>query len=91
MYEWAQSVLHSKIAVVDDWCTVGTHNLDYRSWIYNLEMNVVVEDPEIAEILRARIGQAIATSVEVDPHAWRFRPLLERLLEHLFYRFRRLL
>ncbi|HET6338441.1 MAG TPA: phospholipase D-like domain-containing protein [Polyangiales bacterium] len=91
LFEWAQSILHSKIAVVDDWCTVGTHNLDYRSWIYNLEMNVIVEDPEISERLRARIHQAISKSVEVDPYAWRFRPLIERLLEHLFYRFRRLL
>jgi cardiolipin synthase A/B len=91
LFEWAQSILHSKIAVVDDWCTVGTHNLDYRSWIYNLELNVVVDDPEISERLRARIEQAISRSVEVDPYAWRFRPLFERLLEHLFYRFRRLL
>lgn len=91
LFEWAQSVLHSKIAVVDDWCTVGTHNLDYRSWIYNLELNVVVEDSAVSEVLAARIQQAIGSSVEVDPHAWRFRPLLERLLEELFYRFRRLL
>jgi cardiolipin synthase len=91
LYEWAASVLHSKIAVIDDWCTVGTHNLDYRSWIYNLEMNVVVDDPAVAETLRSRIEQAITTSVEVDPHAWRFRPLWERLLEELFYWFRRLL
>jgi cardiolipin synthase len=91
LFEWAQSILHSKIAVVDNWCTVGTHNLDYRSWIFNLELNVVIEDAQIAEELRDRIGEAIAVSVEVDPHAWRFRPLLERLLELLFYRFRRLL
>jgi cardiolipin synthase len=91
LFEWAQSILHSKIAVVDDWCTVGTHNLDYRSWIYNLELNVVVDDAQISELLRARIQQAIASSVEVDSHAWRFRPLFERLLEHFFYRFRRLL
>jgi cardiolipin synthase len=91
LFEWAQSILHSKIAVVDDWCTVGTHNLDYRSWIYNLEMNVIVDDPEISELLRARIQQAMSSSVEVDARAWRFRPLLERLLEILFYRFRRLL
>jgi cardiolipin synthase A/B len=91
LFEWAQSVLHSKIAVVDDWCTVGTHNLDYRSWIYNLELNVVVDDPAVSATLGARIQEAITSSVEVDPHAWRFRPLLERLLEELFYRFRRLL
>jgi cardiolipin synthase len=91
LFEWAQSILHSKIAVVDDWCTVGTHNLDYRSWIYNLELNVVVDDPAISEELKLRIHEAIASSVEVDAHAWRFRPLLERLLELVFYRFRRLL
>lgn len=91
IFEWTQSILHSKIAVVDDWCTVGTHNLDYRSWIFNLELNVVVEDARVAEQLRERIGQAISVSAEVDAHAWRFRPLLERLLEMLFYRFRRLL
>ena len=91
LFEWAQSVLHSKIAVVDDWCTVGTHNLDYRSWIYNLELNVVVDDARVSELVGARIQQAISSSVEVDAQAWKFRPLLERLLEHLFYRFRRLL
>jgi cardiolipin synthase len=91
LYEWAQSILHSKIAVVDDWCTVGTHNLDYRSWIYNLELNVVVDDAETSAALCGRIQQAISTSVEVDAHAWRFRPLLERVLEYVFYRFRRLL
>jgi cardiolipin synthase A/B len=91
IYEWAQSILHSKIAVVDDWCTVGTHNLDYRSWLYNLEMNVIVDDAATSEALRERIEDAMAVSVEVDAQAWRFRPLLERVLEHFFYRFRRLL
>lgn len=91
LFEWAESVLHSKTAVVDDWCTVGTHNLDYRSWIYNLEMNVLVDDAEVSQRLAARIQHAITTSVEVDVQAWKFRPLLERLLEHFFYRFRRLL
>ena len=91
LFEWAQSILHSKIAVIDDWCTVGTHNLDYRSWIYNLELNVVVDDPVVADAVLARIQEAVTSSVEVDSHAWRFRPLADRLLEEFFYRFRRIL
>jgi cardiolipin synthase len=84
-------VLHSKIAVVDDWCTVGTHNLDYRSWLYNLEINVSLEDHALANELTARIEEAIASSVQVDAKTWALRPLLQRFLEELFYRFRRLL
>jgi cardiolipin synthase len=91
LYEWGESVLHSKIAVVDDWCTVGTHNLDYRSWLYNLEINVSLEDRSVAKELTTRIDEAIASSVQVDAKAWALRPLLQRLLEELFYRFRRLL
>ncbi len=91
LYEWGQSILHSKIAVVDDWCTVGTHNLDYRSWIYNLEINVTVEDPAVASKLQARIERDISESVRVDPRTWQYRPLFDRLLEEFFYRFRRLL
>jgi cardiolipin synthase len=91
LYEWSQSVLHSKIAVVDDWCTVGTHNLDYRSWLYNLEINVVVEDAAIANELNERIERAIAASSQIDPDKWKLRGVLQRWLEELFYRFRRLM
>ena len=91
LYEWGESVLHSKIAVVDDWCTVGTHNLDYRSWLYNLEINVSLESRTVANELTARIEDAIASAVQVDAKTWALRPLLQRLLEEFFYRFRRLL
>ncbi|HET8935375.1 MAG TPA: phospholipase D-like domain-containing protein [Polyangiales bacterium] len=91
LYEWGHSVLHSKIAVVDDWCTVGTHNLDYRSWLYNLEINVSMVDAGLARELGERIGQAIVVSERIDPKQWALRPLLHRWLERLLYRFRRLL
>jgi cardiolipin synthase len=34
IYEYQPSVLHAKLAVVDDYISiVGTYNLDYRSWL----------------------------------------------------------
>jgi len=92
IYEWTEGILHSKIAAVDRaWCTVGTHNLDYRSWAYNLEINVVVEDAEVASRLDAQMAQDIADSTPVDAYNWQFRPLGTRVLEELSYRLRRLL
>jgi cardiolipin synthase len=91
LFEWGQSVLHSKIAVVDDWCTVGTHNLDYRSWLYNLEVNVSVQDAGIARELSERIEHAIAESTHIDASAWVGRSFLHRWLEDFLYRFRRFL
>ena len=92
LYEWSQSILHSKTAVIDGrWCTVGTYNLDYRSLAFNLEINVVVEDTHVAAKLEARMQRDMDASVRVDAHGWRFRPLGQRVLELFFYLFRKLL
>ena len=45
LFAWSRNVLHCKTAVIDgQWSTVGTHNLDHRSWAYNLEINVAAEN-----------------------------------------------
>ena len=92
LYEWGQSILHSKTAVIDgEWCTVGTHNLDQRSWAYNLEINVVVEHSAVTRVLETRMQSDFDSSVPVDLRTWRFRPLGTRILELFFYAFRSLL
>lgn len=92
LYEWHGTVLHAKTAVADDrWCTVGTYNMDYRSWRSNLEVNVAIEDRGIARAMSDRFRADIARSHKIDPHDWRFRPIGDRLAEHFFYFFRKLL
>jgi cardiolipin synthase len=92
LYEWQGTVLHAKTAVIDDrWCTVGTYNMDYRSWRSNLEVNVAVEDEGVASAMSARFRADIGRSTTVRLDDWRFRPLGERLFEQFFYLFRKLL
>lgn len=92
LYEWQGPVMHAKTAVIDDrWCTVGTYNMDYRSWRANLEVNVAIEDRGVAAALAERFRADIARSAKVDPVNWSYRPLSQRLLEHVFYLFRKLL
>lgn len=92
IYEWQGSVLHAKTAVIDDrWCTVGTYNMDYRSWRSNLEVNVAVEDRGVATAMSERFRADVARSHRVEPNDWGYRSLSDRLLEHFFYLFRKLL
>lgn len=43
IYESAHALLHAKTAVIDGiWSTVGTSNLDYRSFLHNDEINAVI-------------------------------------------------
>jgi len=92
IYEWPHGILHAKTAVVDgSWCTVGTFNFDYLSWAVNLELNVAVDDPEVAARLEARVQRDLEVSPRLRLANWRFRPIGERLLEIAAYRMRRLL
>ena len=43
LYESQGTVLHAKTAVIDGvWSTVGSSNLDYRSFLHNDEVNAIV-------------------------------------------------
>jgi cardiolipin synthase len=92
IYEWGQSILHSKTAIIDgEWCTVGTHNFDYRSWAYNLEVNLAIRDRGVTQQLMRRVQRDFDASVPVSLNSWRARPLLERVAEEIFYMLRRFL
>jgi cardiolipin synthase len=50
VFEWNGTMLHAKTAVADSkWARVGSTNLNVASWFGNLELDVVIEDPEFAE------------------------------------------
>jgi len=58
--EYASSFMHAKVAVADDWATVGSSNIDPFSLLLAREANVVVRDAGFAAHLSARIHAAIA-------------------------------
>jgi cardiolipin synthase A/B len=53
--EYHRSFLHAKVAVIDDWATVGSSNIDPFSLLLAQEANVMVRDPRFAAQLRARL------------------------------------
>ena len=92
VYLWRTGILHAKTAVFDDeWCTVGTHNFDYRSLNFNLEINLFVHSDELASALAQRMRRDLAESQQIERATWRFRSLSERFFEWLFFRMRRLM
>jgi cardiolipin synthase A/B len=92
LFEWQGGILHAKSAVVDGrWSTVGTYNLDYLSLRTNLEVNVSISNEEFGAAMESSFLEDLRGSSEVDRRAFRFRPLGERLLELIAYRFRKIL
>lgn len=92
LFEFEPRILHAKSAVIDGrWSTIGTFNLDYLSLRSNLEINVSVEDETFGATMEGSFLRDLEESREIDPTAFRYRPLGERLLELVAYRFRKFL
>ncbi|MBI5629938.1 MAG: cardiolipin synthase ClsB [Elusimicrobia bacterium] len=89
LFEWPGPVLHEKIAVVDEtWCAVGSYNMDHRSLLHNLEVNLHILNSKFVGELAQLIRDGIAGSKEIKLEGWERRPYREKVLERFFYFFR---
>ncbi|WP_028104012.1 cardiolipin synthase [Pseudoduganella violaceinigra] len=84
IHELKLSVLHAKTVVIDGvWSTVGSTNLDRRSFLHNSEVNVIVMGDVFGLEMEKAFKEDLHNSNEVTLAAWNKRPLSNRLKEWL--------
>jgi cardiolipin synthase len=82
IYEYQPTLYHTKVMVVDDcWVSVGSANLDNRSFRLNDEANLNVFDSQFAREQARVFAEDRAHSRAVTLQEWRHRPITERLEE----------
>lgn len=82
IYELQIAVLHAKAAVIDGtWSTVGSANIDRRSFLHNYELNVVILDPAFGMEMESAFNEDLRDSKQVTLEQWRQRPWADRLKE----------
>lgn len=92
LYEYKKSILHAKTAVIDDiWSTVGSSNLDRRSFNANLEVNAIILDQKFSRKMKHQFLIDVKNSKEIKLEQYNRRSLLQYMKEWFCYRFRYLL
>ncbi len=82
LYEYQDTVLHAKTAVIDGvWSTVGSANLDYRSFILNDEANAIIIGRDFGRQMEGMFEQDLKSAKAIDPQAWSERPWTQRVKE----------
>ncbi len=82
IYERQNALLHAKTALIDGvWATVGSTNLDWRSFLHNQEINAVVLGSEFGERMRAAFEADLAQSKQIMLEQWEKRSPLQRVKE----------
>jgi cardiolipin synthase len=82
IFQLQGAMLHAKTAVIDGaWSTVGSSNIDRRSFLHNYELNVVVVDPGFGADMESAFNEDVRGSMEITQDAWRHRPWSDRIKE----------
>jgi cardiolipin synthase len=89
IFEWPERMMHAKVGAIDGvWSTIGTYNLDRRSFFHNLEVGLIAIDRKLAEELESQFEADLANCREILPEEWEKRSLWQKILERLAYQFR---
>jgi cardiolipin synthase len=84
IYEFPHTMLHCKQLVVDDlWTSIGSSNLDTRSFRLNDEANLNILDAQFAAEQSRLFDEDLSRSERVTLEQWKGRPFLEKLTDGL--------
>jgi cardiolipin synthase len=83
IFEYLPSMLHAKTLIIDDWVCVGSSNLNHRSLLHDLEVDVNLRLPESKETIVNQFLLDLEKSKEVELDSWQKRPYYQRLIGRL--------
>ena len=70
LFEWNESVLHGKVAVVDgNWSTIGSFNLNNLSSYGSLEMNVEILSETFSVRFQTHLNEIISQCQSITPES----------------------
>lgn len=89
LYEWNKSVLHGKVAVVDNkWATIGSFNLNHLSSYGSIETNIAIESREFARRLASDLNTIISQCEKITLETIKRKSnFFSRIINLLSYQF----
>ena len=84
VYFYPRGYMHSKAIVSDDRVTtIGSTNMDVRSYEQDFEINAFIYDSDIAAVAKAAFLEDQKECWQADPATWSRRPFYVRFIESL--------
>lgn len=88
IYERKDAFLHAKTAVIDGiWSTVGSSNMDVRSFLHNYEINVVILGDKFGDSMEEMFTGDRSKAELITKAAWQERPLMQRIKQRISWVF----
>ncbi|MBT8181739.1 MAG: cardiolipin synthase, partial [Eudoraea sp.] len=84
IYLFQEGFIHSKVIISDDAvCSIGTANLDIRSFEQNFEVNALIYNKEVTMNMKRQFNIFLEKSLQLTPEEHSARPNMDRVKEKL--------
>ncbi len=83
IFEYLPSFLHAKTLIADDWVLVGSSNLNHRSLLHDLEVDINITTPDAKKQVEHQFLEDLKNSKEITLKEWGKRPLWRRIVGRL--------
>ncbi len=81
IFEYLPGILHAKTLLLDDWALIGSSNLNHRSLLHDLEVDILLSDPQSIRTLEEQFLTDLENSREISLARWHIlRPRHQRWL-----------
>lgn len=84
VYLYTPIFSHQKLVIVDDWISVGSTNLNHRSFLHDLEMDVVITHENNQRKIVENYVKDLSLSRPFDSSEWASLPWWKRILSSVF-------
>lgn len=82
LFVYQTGFLHCKSIVADDdWCTIGSSNMDFRSFENNFEANAFIYDENTARTVKNNFISDLQACREILLEEWQHRPFGQKYME----------
>jgi cardiolipin synthase A/B len=90
IFEYLPGILHAKTLLLDDWALIGSSNLNHRSLLHDLEVDILLSSPQSIQTLQEQFLTDLQNAREISLNGWhvmrpRYQRWLGRLLLYIKY------
>jgi len=88
IFLYKESVLHAKNYIIDDFITIGSTNLNHRSFLHDLEFDLQVQDLENKALVKQHFLETLHGQIQVNQDYLNKRSLKDRLISRILFTFK---
>ncbi len=83
IFEYIPSMLHAKSLILDDWHIVGSSNLNHRSLLHDLEVDVTIRSTTSKKLIEEQFLTDLSLAKEIDLQSWQKRTWFQKAVGKL--------